>query len=124
MWTDERLVNAKLDKPLNLTDKFKICLDHVVNLSQMKDIWTPSTYIYNSLNEHPLMFTKFNSFMRFYPNGTVYFWSKHLLIISCYMDFTNYPMDRQKCSLEIGSSTYDERFEKYSSRRKIKVRIV
>ena len=124
MWTDARLINAKLDQPLNRTDKSKICLDHVVNLSQMKDIWTPSTYIYNSLNEHPLMFTKFNSFMRFYPNGTVYFWSKHLLIISCYMDFTNYPMDRQKCSLEIGSSTYDERFEKYSSRRKIKVRIV
>ena len=92
---DERLANAKLDQPLTQTNISKICPDHVVNLSQMKEIWTPGTYIYNSLNEHPLKFTKFNSFMRFYPNGTIYSWSKHLLIISCHMDFTNYPMDKQ-----------------------------
>ena len=95
MWMDERLANAKLDQPLTQTNISKICPDHVVNLSQMKEIWTPGTYIYNLLNEHPLKFTKFNSFMRFYPNGTIYSWSKHLLIISCHMDFTNYPMDKQ-----------------------------
>ena len=95
MWMDDRLANAKLDQPLTQNNASKICLDNVVNLNQMKAIWTPRTYIYNSLNEHPLKFTKFNSFMRFYPNGTIYFWSKHLLIISCHMDFTNYPMDRQ-----------------------------
>ena len=123
MWTDERLVNAKLDLPLTQTNTARICPDNVVNLSQMGKIWTPNTYIYNSLNEHQMKFTKFNSFMRLYHNGTVYFWSKILLMISCYMDFTNYPMDRQECSFEIGSSTYDERFTKYLSRRKIKVRI-
>ena len=90
----------------------------------MKRIWTPDFYIYNSLSGNKLFYTKFNSFMRFYPNGTIYFWSKHLLTISCPMDFTNYPMDRQECSLEIGSSTFDDRFEKYVSRLRIKVRIV
>ena len=92
---DERLVNAKLDLPLNQTNASKFCIDNVVNLIQMEEIWTPSTYIYNYLNEEQLMFTKYNSFMRIYPNGTVYFWSKHVLVISCHMDFTNYPMDRQ-----------------------------
>ena len=109
---------------MSQTSTSNICVDNVVNLSQLKRIWTPDFYIYNSLNGHQLSYTKFNSFMRFYPNGTIYFWSKHLLTISCAMDFTNYPMDRQNCSLEIGSSTFDDRFEKYFSRLRIKVRIV
>ena len=94
----------------------------MVNLGQLEKIWTPDTFIYNLLNKQQLRFTKHNSFMRLYKNGTVYLWSKHLLVISCYMDFTDYPMDRQECSLKMGSSTYDERYQKYVAHRKIRAR--
>ena len=120
MWTDERLINPTLDLLPNIADRARICPDNVVNLGQLEKIWTPDTYIYNLLNERQLSFTKYNSFMRLYQNGTVYFWSKHLLVISCYMDFANYPMDRQECSLKIGSSTYDDRYQKYLAHRKIR----
>ncbi|XP_066920352.1 gamma-aminobutyric acid receptor subunit rho-1-like [Clytia hemisphaerica] len=69
-------------------------------------IWTPDTVISNSVKTRKHKVTTNNEKLDIYPNGTVFWGSRITVISKCKMDFRNYPMDIQSCSLVINSYAY------------------
>ena len=68
------------------------------------NIWTPDIYLYNTA-EIPLENLKLSNAL-VYSNGDI-LWSRPGMIKStCRFDLTNFPYDRQKCKLKLGSWSY------------------
>ena len=53
------------------------------------------------------------SFVSYYFEGT--------LVMKCLMDYSNYPFDSQKCSVQMGSAAYTDEFMVYSGTVKYRV---
>lgn len=78
-----------------------------VDYDNMKNIWIPELYFPNEKKArfHDVMNP--NQMIRVYPDGTLDYFARLSLTLSCPMNLRNYPFDKQECSIKIESFAYD-----------------
>ncbi|XP_067024671.1 gamma-aminobutyric acid receptor subunit gamma-1-like [Acropora muricata] len=93
-WTDARLA-GKLNRTMVLQER------------DIDRIWHPDPYCINA-RESNLMIPndELNSFVKVQPSGEVMMSNGMTIIASCVLKLHNFPLDSQKCHLEIGSYAY------------------
>ncbi|NWW12229.1 GBRP protein, partial [Oreocharis arfaki] len=89
-WTDERLCFDG-NKSLSLDGRL------------VEMLWVPDTFIVDSKRSFLHDVTVENRLIRIYPNGTVLYAIRITTTVSCNMDLTKYPMDKQTCTLQLES---------------------
>ncbi|XP_054721701.1 gamma-aminobutyric acid receptor alpha-like [Uloborus diversus] len=100
-WVDRRLAYTSTMPTLALS------------ISMLERIWRPDTYFYNGKNSYLHTITTPNKFVRLYRDGRVLYSSRLTIRASCPMKLENFPMDVQRCPLQIGSFGYSERDIQY-----------
>ncbi|KFU91463.1 Gamma-aminobutyric acid receptor subunit pi, partial [Chaetura pelagica] len=93
-WTDERLCFDG-NKSLSLDGRL------------VEMLWVPDTFIVDSKKSFLHDITVENRLIRIYPNGTVLYAIRITTTVSCSMDLTKYPMDKQTCTLQLESWGYN-----------------
>ncbi|NXC03883.1 GBRP protein, partial [Orthonyx spaldingii] len=93
-WTDERLCFDG-NKSLSLDGRL------------VEMLWVPDTFIVDSKRSFLHDVTVENRLIRIYPNGTVLYAIRITTTVSCSMDLTKYPMDKQTCTLQLESWGYN-----------------
>ncbi|XP_059472986.1 glutamate-gated chloride channel-like [Neocloeon triangulifer] len=91
-WTDERL---KYTKQIDGQD--------YVLLTDPSKIWVPDLFFSNEKEGHDHQLMTANNLIRIGPDGSVMYSTRVSLKLSCPMDFTNFPMDKQTCSVRMAS---------------------
>lgn len=71
--------------------------------------WIPDVYFPNEKSGTTHALTLPNKSIRIYPNGTVRYFSRMAMTVSCTMFLNNFPLDSQICKLKISTYSYDER---------------
>ncbi|GIY55792.1 gamma-aminobutyric acid receptor alpha-like [Caerostris extrusa] len=84
-----------------------------LSISMLERIWKPDTYFYNGKNSYLHTITTPNKFVRLYRDGRVLYSSRLTIRASCPMRLENFPMDVQRCPLQIGSFGYSDRDIQY-----------
>ncbi|KAF4519883.1 hypothetical protein B566_EDAN005224 [Ephemera danica] len=94
-WNDSRLSYTPNDPNLKY-----------VTFTDASKIWVPDLFFSNEKTGqiHELMTP--NALIRIQPRGEVLYSTRVSLKLSCAMDFTNFPMDKQRCSLRMASYAY------------------
>lgn len=100
-WVDRRLAYRSTMPALALS------------ISMLERIWRPDTYFYNGKHSYLHTITTPNKFVRLYKDGRVLYSSRLTIRASCPMKLENFPMDVQRCPLEIGSFGYSVRDVQY-----------
>ncbi|XP_071043637.1 gamma-aminobutyric acid receptor alpha-like [Parasteatoda tepidariorum] len=100
-WVDRRLAYTSSMPTLALS------------ISMLERIWRPDTYFYNGKNSYLHTITTPNKFVRLYKDGRVLYSSRLTIRASCPMKLENFPMDVQRCPLQIGSFGYSDRDIQY-----------
>lgn len=80
-------------------------------------IWIPDTYFNSEKRSNFHEITKKNYVLIFWPNGTVFFSIRISVTGVCRMKLRKYPMDSQKCELNIVSYSYSEADAIYTWKR-------
>ncbi|XP_041359334.1 gamma-aminobutyric acid receptor subunit beta-like [Gigantopelta aegis] len=96
-WSDDRLKFS--DEPnhsMTLTGDFT------------DRIWVPDTFLANDKNSYLHDVTEKNKMIRLYGNGSIVYGMRFTTTLACMMDLHNYPLDQQRCSVEIESYGYAE----------------
>jgi len=96
-WTDPRLSY----KSTYDCDMLKIDERHV------KKIWVPDLIFLNEKSGAFHQLTIPNKLARIYPNGTVQSSMRLSVVLQCSMDLRDFPLDSQKCLMEMMSWAYD-----------------
>lgn len=91
-WNDDRLVYDDEDGQLKY-----------LTLTEPDRIWKPDLFFRNEKDGHFHEIIMPNVLLRIWPNGTVLFSLRISLILSCPMDLKYYPMDLQRCVIEMAS---------------------
>ncbi|KAG1651674.1 Thioredoxin-like protein 1 [Nymphon striatum] len=96
-WNDERLDFTHLvDNSTNLR--------LIRSIDCEKKIWTPALNIINEKStSHGSKADGDENFCRIFQNGTIHYFSRMKLTLSCAMDLHQYPFDKQKCQMEAQS---------------------
>eukprot|EP00095_Tigriopus_kingsejongensis_P011181 maker-scaffold456_size166325-snap-gene-0.27 protein:Tk11181 transcript:maker-scaffold456_size166325-snap-gene-0.27-mRNA-1 annotation:"gaba-gated ion channel grd isoform x2" len=91
-----------VDRRLSFSGRKNLAL----SIEMLRKIWKPDTYIYNGRKSYLHTITTPNKFMRLFPNGRVLYSQRLTIKASCQMDLSDFPMDKQRCPLQIGSFGY------------------
>lgn len=91
-WSDQRLNHPELMEPLDLNDP---------NL--VKAIWKPEVYFPNAKDAEFQYVTVPNVLVRIDPGGQILYMLRLKLKFSCMMELSNFPLDKQVCTMEIAS---------------------
>ncbi|BFZ24039.1 hypothetical protein BsWGS_27078 [Bradybaena similaris] len=75
----------------------------------IKKVWVPDIFFPNEKKGSFHVIMTENRMMRFYKGGTMLYISRLSLTLSCPMDLTNYPFDKQICHLLIMSFGYSDK---------------
>uniref|UniRef100_A0A1I8FIJ8 Neur_chan_LBD domain-containing protein n=1 Tax=Macrostomum lignano TaxID=282301 RepID=A0A1I8FIJ8_9PLAT len=97
LWTDKRLAFSLNDtgfESFQLNEKF------------LNEIWRPDTFFLNGHASYLHNITSPNVLIRIKHTGEILYSMRLTIKARCPMDFSNYPMDRQRCPLRIGSHGY------------------
>lgn len=92
-WTDYRLQFRSQDPTSYIT----------LNEDAIPKPWTPDIFIQNEKVTVVHRITKPNSFIRVYPNGTMFYSTRVSLTISCFMNLRQFPFDKQSCKIRMSS---------------------
>ncbi|XP_046383441.1 glutamate-gated chloride channel-like [Ischnura elegans] len=93
-WNDARL-------KFSAQDDLKYIL-----LTSDEDIWSPDLFFSNEKEGHTHDLLHPNSLVRISPEGDVLYSTRISLKLSCPMDLTNFPMDKQSCFIRMASYAY------------------
>lgn len=99
-WRDDRLAFGELD------DSFKEIKSLTVGVDYLDKLWKPDTFFPNEKKSFFHTATTHNSFLRIDPDGTVFTSQRLTVTATCPMKLKLFPMDSQKCKLEIESYGY------------------
>merc|ERR1719422_1221798 len=77
-----------------------------LSIEMLRKIWKPDTYVYNGKKSYLHTITTPNRFVRLFPNGRVLYSQRLTIRAPCIMNLEDFPMDRQRCPLKIGSFGY------------------
>ncbi|MCP9263556.1 GABA-gated chloride channel 1 [Dirofilaria immitis] len=101
-WNDPRLAFKHY-----LYDIFENDIDSLtVGVDYLHKLWKPDTFFPNEKKSYFHVTTTHNSFLRIYPNGNVFTSQRLTVTAMCNMELQLFPMDSQKCKLEIESYGY------------------
>ncbi|KAJ8042305.1 Glycine receptor subunit alpha-3 [Holothuria leucospilota] len=92
-WNDRRLNFERYDKNLK----------YIQSKSNMAELWQPDIFFSNEKQAYVHDVTVPNMFIRIMQNGDIIYSMKLSLVLSCAMNFTKFPMDRQRCTTAIES---------------------
>merc|ERR1719422_2630624 len=93
-WVDKRLSFEGYEGALALS------------IEMLRKIWKPDTYVYNGKKSYLHTITTPNRFVRLFPNGRVLYSQRLTIRAPCIMNLEDFPMDKQRCPLRIGSFGY------------------
>nr|XP_004663369.1 gamma-aminobutyric acid receptor subunit rho-3 [Jaculus jaculus] len=96
-WKDERLSFPS-------TTNKSMTFDHRL----IQKIWVPDIFFVHSKRSFIHDTTVENIMLRVQPDGNVLFSLRITVSAMCLMDFSRFPLDTQKCSLELESYAYNE----------------
>jgi len=95
-WQDPRLTfNSTLDLPVYIPPK------------DIDKFWIPDVYFPTEKVGKLHDITIPNRSIRIYRNGTVRYFSRMAMIVSCTMYLQSFPLDKQQCSVKISTYSYD-----------------
>merc|ERR1719320_937697 len=77
-----------------------------LSIEMLSKIWKPDTFVYNGKRSYLHTITTPNRFVRLFPNGRVLYSQRLTIRATCIMNLEDFPMDRQRCPLQIGSYGY------------------
>jgi len=77
-----------------------------LTLTDSSKLWKPDLFFTNELSSTRHEMTTPNLVIRIYPDGGVLFSQRITVNLACPMEFTNYPFDRQTCSIQMSSYGY------------------
>lgn len=100
-WTDSRLAfeeDAKIARVQSLT------------LTDQDRIWKPDAFFRNEKDGHPHNIIMPNVLLRIKPDGHILYSIRLSLLLSCPMDLTFYPLDTQRCSINVASCKLNHDF--------------
>ncbi|GAB6027320.1 hypothetical protein CHUAL_001603 [Chamberlinius hualienensis] len=100
-----------IDKRLELKGPFPTM---TLGQSTLSRIWIPDTYFLNGKQSHLHTLTVPNRLIRIDQNGRIFYSQRLTIKASCPMDLRNFPMDTQKCHLQMGSFGYTTKDALYS----------
>ncbi|ESO04873.1 hypothetical protein HELRODRAFT_121545, partial [Helobdella robusta] len=106
-WTDDRL---KFDSSTFNITSHELYISNVM----LDKLWWPDTFFANAKNAKFHEATARNMFLKLSENGTVTLSIRLTVVVSCMMDLTYFPMDKQICSLVIESYAYSTRHIAYN----------
>uniref|UniRef100_A0A0R3RZ22 Gamma-aminobutyric acid receptor subunit beta n=1 Tax=Elaeophora elaphi TaxID=1147741 RepID=A0A0R3RZ22_9BILA len=96
-WNDPRLAFSHY-----LYGIFENNIDSLtVGVDYLQKLWKPDTFFPNEKRSYFHITTTHNSFLRIYPNGNVFTSQRLTVTAICNMKLQLFPMDSQKCKLEI-----------------------
>ncbi|XP_072901675.1 gamma-aminobutyric acid receptor subunit rho-3-like isoform X2 [Hemitrygon akajei] len=75
----------------------------------VKKIWVPDVFFVHSKRSFIHDTTMENIMLRVYPDGHILYSLRTTVTATCSMDFSNFPLDIQNCSLELESYAYNEK---------------
>ncbi|XP_078265285.1 gamma-aminobutyric acid receptor subunit rho-3-like isoform X1 [Rhinoraja longicauda] len=75
----------------------------------VKKIWVPDVFFVHSKRSFIHDTTMENIMLRVYPDGHILYSLRTTVTALCSMDFSNFPLDTQNCSLELESYAYNEK---------------
>ena len=104
IWRDERLSFAGFDHG----GRSSVTLHH----RQFDRMWSPDVFIRNLKDGLFHTITVPNRLIRLSADGTILYSQRLTLTLSCDMILNKYPMDNQKCKIELGSC--ESRFSTHS----------
>ncbi|KAA0198215.1 hypothetical protein HAZT_HAZT002906 [Hyalella azteca] len=93
-WKDERLSFSSDDEVLTLPGDF----------AEM--IWVPDTFFANDKSSYLHDVTEKNKMIRLHGDGSITYGMRFTTTLACMMDLHYYPLDIQKCTVEIESYGY------------------
>ena len=82
--------------------------NHSINLGEnlLQKLFFPDLYIYGLTKYNPLIaLQKLESF-ELQVDGNISYYAEGKLTIACHMNFIDYPMDKQLCKIQFGSTMY------------------
>nr|XP_046173068.1 gamma-aminobutyric acid receptor subunit rho-3-like [Oncorhynchus gorbuscha] len=96
-WQDDRLAFPSSSKKSRTFDARLV-----------KKIWVPDVFFVHSKRSFIHDTTMENIMLRVYPDGNILYSVRITVTALCAMDFSSFPLDTQKCSLELESYAYNE----------------
>lgn len=104
-WTDKRLAYEKLeDENTAVPDFVVLATSEQADLTQQ--IWMPDTFFQNEKEARRHLIDKPNVLIRIHKNGDILYSVRLSLVLSCPMSLEYYPLDRQKCLIDLASYAY------------------
>ncbi|KAF6774370.1 hypothetical protein AHF37_05770 [Paragonimus kellicotti] len=98
-WIDPRL--AWQDIPY-----LKHYENSILLTQQIQQLWLPDLFFRNGKLGFMHDISVPNHLIRVFPNGNVLYSQKITMVLSCSMYLRNFPIDRQECSMDLGSYGY------------------
>ncbi|OQV18234.1 Gamma-aminobutyric acid receptor subunit alpha-6 [Hypsibius exemplaris] len=80
-----------------------------LGVAVLAKIWKPDTTVYNGKNSYFHDITSPNKFVRIYRDGRLVYSQRLTLRARCPMQLQKYPMDTQRCPLNLGSFAYTQK---------------
>ncbi|KAA0198222.1 hypothetical protein HAZT_HAZT002908 [Hyalella azteca] len=93
-WKDERLAFSSDDEVVTMPGEFA------------EIIWVPDTFFANDKSSYLHDVTEKNKMIRLHGDGTIAYGMRFTTTLACMMDLRYFPLDIQKCSVEIESYGY------------------
>ena len=113
-WNDPRLnyrfVSWLCQLLLDLNNLIRGLFDDdsvTVHPSMLNSLWLPDLFFANEKIANFHKVTQENKLVRIYKNGDIYISVRITLTLACYMSLEIFPMDVQKCTMEVESFGYD-----------------
>ncbi|VDN13784.1 unnamed protein product [Dibothriocephalus latus] len=98
-WVDPRLA-------WNTTEAFRNYTQPLVAPRLKEMLWLPDLFFRNGKDGYLHKMTLPNYLLRVYPHGGVLYSQKITMRFACQMDLQTFPMDTQRCDINIGSYGY------------------
>ncbi|KAK2727097.1 glycine receptor subunit alpha-2-like isoform X2 [Artemia franciscana] len=93
--------DGRLRLPDNMTSEYRL-----LPVSWLKEIWHPDSFFKNAKRVTFHDMTIPNHYIWLYKDKTILYMVKLSLLLSCPMNFQNYPHDTQQCALKIESLSH------------------
>ena len=91
------------DPRLAFTEKHEL---KYISLLDSSLIWTPHVYFSNAIDGYKNEILTKNELVKIFPDGSVLFSARITLHLSCPMNLSYFPMDKQICSIKMASYDY------------------
>ncbi|PAV83403.1 hypothetical protein WR25_16134 [Diploscapter pachys] len=105
-WVDTRLAYERYEKEEQVEVPDFVVLATSENADQSQQIWMPDSFFQNEKEARRHMIDKPNVLIRIHKDGSILYSVRLSLVLSCPMKLEYYPLDHQKCDIDVASYAY------------------